>query len=249
MEEESQVNLEEGNQGVEQQTESLGWRAGLPNEWKEHEFVKPYKTVGEFVKSVYSAVSERDALKAKLERAIFKPSENATEAEKEAYFKAIGRPDKPEDYEFNPPQGGELDPGTVKWARSVFHKAGLTKEQAAMIGDEWNSFVAGMVEAEERLAKEERDRNEREFRAKFKSEDEWREGYALAKRFWNKITNTEFDDVYKEVDAWQIPLFMNFIFGVARMTGEDTSPGRGKPGGGEVREGMIYDKSPPPPTT
>lgn len=228
------------------QTKSLGWRAALPDEYKEHEFVKDAQKPGDFVKKAIETKTERDALKTKMEGAIFKPTDKSTPEEREAYRKAIGVPDKPEGYEFPQPEGQENDPTMVKWAQGVFHKYDLPKEAARGIGAEWNAFVTGMVEAEEKLAKDEMEANEKKFHEQFKSEDEYRAGYELSKRFWNKVTGTNFDEVYKEPEAWQVPVFMNFIFNVAKMTGEDTSP-IGRSSGEAKKEGMTYDKSPPPP--
>lgn len=185
-------------------------------------------------------------LEGRITNYIPKITDKSTDGEKAAYFKAIGRPDKAEEYEFPQVEGRENDPGMVKWAQGTFHKAGLSKEQAKAIGTEWNAFVAGMVETEDKLVMEERTTNEKVFRSQFKTEDEYKAGYTLATRFWEKVTGTKFDDLYKEPEVWQTPGMMAFIFGTAKMMGEDMSPPGHRPGD-EVKGGMVYDKSPPPP--
>lgn len=225
------------------QSQSLGWRAALPDEYKEHEFVKDTQKPGDFVKRAIEVKTERDLLKTKLENAIPKLSDKATEQEKASYRKAIGVPEKPEGYEF--PKIGDVEnsPEMVAWAQKTFHSLGLSKDQAAAMHKEWNSFIAGMVDAEEKMAEEERTENEKKFRAEFKTEDEYKAGYELTKRFWNKVMGTNFDEAYKEAEAWQIPVFMRALFIIAKKTGEDWSPA--SPGGGmEARPGMIYDKTP-----
>lgn len=240
------------------QTASPAWVAQLPDDLKANETFTSYKTIGDLGKAhldVMGKVKELDGVSAKVKdlegklgNSVPKLSANPTAEEVSAYYSAIGRPGKPDEYEFPQVKGQESDPNMIKWAQGVFFKNGLTKEQAKGIGQEWNAFVAGVVESEEKLAEQERATNEKKFREQFKSEDEYKSGYELSKRFWNKVTGTDFDAVYKEAEAWQVPTFMSFIFNVAKMTGEDTSPlGRSSVGG--VKEGMVYDKSPPPPKT
>lgn len=229
------------------------WRAQLPAGLKENEAFTSYKTIGDLGKThleVVGKVKEYEGkvkdLEGRVANSIPKLTDKSTPEEVTIYRKALGVPDKPEEYEFPQAEGKENDPGMVNWARDVFHKNNLSKEQAKGIGQEWNAFVAGMVEAEEKMVEEEKVANEKKFHDQFKSEDEFKAGYEVTKRFWNKVTGTNFDDVYKEADAWQVPLFMNFIFNAAKMTGEDTSP-YGRSSGESKGEGMIYDKSPAPP--
>lgn len=238
------------------------WVAQLPEDLRTNETFTGHATLGDFAKSHLEAqgkvkefegkVKEHEGKVADLEGRIAnyipKITEKSTDAEKAAYFKAVGRPDKAEEYEFPQVEGKENDPGMVKWARETFHKNGLSKEQAKAIGAEWNAFVTGMVETEDRLVMEERTTNEKAFKDQFKTEDEYKAGYTLAKRFWDKVTGTKFDDMYKEPEVWQTPGMMAFIFGTAKMMGEDMSPLGHRPGD-EVKEGMVYDKSPPPPKT
>jgi len=91
-----QVN-QDGNQ------DQLGWRAALPDEWKNHDFVKTYQKPGDFVKSAFEIAQDRDGLKARLDNSIPKLTDQSTDAEKAAYYAAIGRPDKPEGYGIKKP--------------------------------------------------------------------------------------------------------------------------------------------------
>ncbi len=226
------------------QSQSLGWRAALPDEFKEHEFVKTFQKPGDFVKSALEIKTERDSLKTKLNNTIPKLTDKSTPEEISAYRKSMGVPDKPEGYEF--PKIGDVEnsPEMVAWAQKTFHLAGLTKEQGSHIQKEWTSFVTGMVEAENKMAEEEKVENEKKFRAEFKTEEEYKTGYELTKRFWNKVMGTNFDEAYKEAEGWQVPVFMRALFVIAKKTGEDFSPPGGQSTGGQVKPGMIYDKTP-----
>ena len=67
---------------------------------------------------------------------------DATDAQKDAFYKAIGRPDNSSGYEMTPPRGQQNDPGMEKWARDAFFKAGLTGEQAKQLYEAWNTQAA-----------------------------------------------------------------------------------------------------------
>ena len=233
------------------------WLAQLPEDLRTNEAFTGHATLGDFAKSHLEAqgkLSEFDGkvknfegkvgnLEKRLTDSIPKLSEKPTDAEISAYRKVMGVPEKPEDYSFPKTEGMENSPEMVKWAGNVFHKHHISKAVGEEIGGEWNNFIAGIVQAEVEADENERVENEKKFRAEFKTEEEFKAGMELTKRFWKKITNTDFDEAYKEAEAWQVPAFMRFIFTVAKATGEDISP-MGSGGGGEVIPQMIYDKTP-----
>ena len=148
MPEESQVTQGNGDQGngtVQQDgAQSLGWRAALPDDFKEHEFVKTFEKPGDFVKSALEIKTERDALTEKLGKAIFKPDENATDEQKAAYKAAMGIPDKAEDYEIPVPEGDspELANELRQAAFSKQWPKGVVKE----LTEWWNGLQAKAVE-------------------------------------------------------------------------------------------------------
>lgn len=242
---------EEGIDGTETPApETPAWIAQLPDDLKGNETFTPFKTLGDFGKSHLELVEkakELDGISAKskefeekLTNSIPKLSENSTDEEKAAFYKALGRPEKPEEYEFPKGDDVEHDPKMISWAQSVFHQAGLSKQQAAMIGQQWDAFMKGMVEAEEKITEDTKKENEAKFRAEFKSDEEFKAGMELTKRFWKKVTDTDFDEAYKEAEAWQIPVFMKFLFTVSQAIGEDWSPKGASPTGGEVMARMKY---------
>ncbi len=227
------------------QPQSLGWRAGLPDDLKNNEAFTPYKTVGDLGKVHIETVGKVKELEGKLATAIIKPGEKATPEEQVAYRLAMGVPEKSDDYSFPKPEGVELSDKLVGWAKGVFHEVGMPKDMAEKVGAKWNEYwmaeAKAMEKAEADLAKE----NEGKFRAEFKSDDEYKVGMELTKRFWEKVTQTKFDEVYKDVEAWKIPMFMRFIFNAAKSTGEDFSPKGEFNKGGEPLHKTIYDIPPP----
>ncbi len=216
------------------------WLEQVEKSLRGHESLREINDVNHLTQTFIKEREGRVKLEGDLKGMIKLPGEKATPEEVSAYRKSTGVPDKPEGYEFPQIEGKENSPEMVKWAQGVFHKYHVPKDAATGIGQEWNSFVAGMVEAENKMAEDEKVANEKKFREGFKSEEEYKAGYELAKRHWNKLTGTNFDDAYKEVEAWQQPLFMTYIFNAAKSIGEGISPKGGSQTGGEVVAGIKY---------
>ena len=107
------------------------WKAQVTKELQDDESLDRFPTISELGKSYRE-------LEGKLGRSVEIPGENATAEEVEAYYKKIGRPDTPDDYEFDRPelpQGAIYDEALEKEFRTFAHERGLTKKQAA---DLWN---------------------------------------------------------------------------------------------------------------
>ncbi len=231
--------------------EKPAWISQLPDDLKGNETFTSFKTIGDLSKSYLDTmgkVKELDGItaknkeyEAKLSTAIIKPGENAKPEEIATYRKAMGIPETSEEYEFPQTDGVENSPEMVKWAQGLFHKAGISKDTAAMIGQEWNAFLKGMVESEESETKKLTEENQAKFRGEFKTEDEYKVGLELAKRFWNEVTGKDdFDVAFKEAEAWSVPIFMRFIFNSAKLMGEDISPKGGQTTSGGVKIGIQY---------
>jgi hypothetical protein len=121
---------------------SGNWRDRLPAEVKGEKFWDTFKT-------------EQDAFKAHAELVKYRganpkiPGPDATPEEKEAFYKRIGRPEKPDLYQIKRPEkmpegltyNEELEKGFLADA----HAAGLTNDQAQKILDHWNTKVAPML--------------------------------------------------------------------------------------------------------
>ncbi len=208
-----------------------------------HESLREIKDVNHLTQTFIKQGEDFTKLQGDLKDRIKIPGEKATSEEVSAYRKVMGIPEKPTEYEFPKGDGIEHDEKMVSWAQGVFHEANLSKSQAVLIGQRWDGFIKGMVEAEDKMAEDTKVANEKKFREQFKSDEEHKAGMELSRRFWKKVTNTDFDEVYKESEAWQIPLFMNYVFNTAKLVGEDWTPKGGTGSTGEVKVGIVYDKT------
>ena len=230
------------------------WAAQLAGDLKENEAFTGLETITDFGNrhletlgkvseldgSVKTLEGEKTDLEGRLANSIPKLGEEPNEEQVTAYRNAMGIPEKPEDYEFPPTEGVEHDETTTNWARGIFHQAGLTKEQGALISQSWDALLAGIEKAEG----EAREKAEKEADDKLRAE--WGAGYdgnlELIRRGWKHFTDSEFDAFAKETGIGNNPLLIRFIFKIGKAMGEDfTPPATPRPGDPDAAPGMQYD--------
>lgn len=212
-----------GNTGTGTGTgEVPAWVAQLPTEMRDNQTFHSFKTIGDLAKThleVSGKVKELDGLKAKLDNSIPKLTKDSTDEERNSYYKSIGRPEKADGYEF---EGGDLDPKTVEWARGAFFKAGLSKEQGKEVSTQFNGFLKQMVDAE--VAQRNQERTEAETKLKSELGDKYDASVEMVKRVWKKFSTSDFDAFANDTKIGNHPALIRFMIGLAKATGEDTSP-------------------------
>ena len=224
--------------------ESLGWRAGLPDDLKQNEAFTSFKTVGDFGKHYLEVSSKAAELEGKLGDYVPKLPDDASDEEKTLYYEALGRPEKPSEYEFD----GE-DKNAPEWTnqwKQEFHSLGLTKSQAKQLSSKWNAQMQQMVEAHNASIKNEMTQAE----AKLKSEwgDKFDTNVELAKRLYQKHLGNEFDKDFDSGTGTTRLSTIRLLVKLAALTGEDRSPQGGMSQTPGAKSAFIaYDKSPAPP--
>lgn len=73
------------------------------------------------------------------------PGDNASPEEMDLFFKKLGRPDTPDAYKIDLPDGAELNDEAFKMYKGIAHKAGLTNKQ-------FDGLVRAALEAEQGIA-------------------------------------------------------------------------------------------------
>jgi len=225
-------------------TESLGWRAGLPDELKKNETFSKFKTVGEFANDYLATATKATELEGKLGNTIPKLKDGATPEERAGYYEALGRPKEAKEYEFE----GENENAT-EWTsnwKKEFYDLGLTKDQAKQLSGKWNGAVQKMVEAHNAALKTEIAASEQ----KLKSEwgDKYEANVELAKRLYNKHLGAEFDKDFDAGTSTNRFNMVRYLVKLAALTGEDRTPQGGQQGAGQKGMPFInFDKSPAPP--
>jgi len=200
--------------------ESLGWRAGLPDDLKQNADIATYKTVGDFTKDALQWKGKVGELEVKLASSVPKLPDDATDEDRATYYTALGRPSKANEYELD----GE-DKNAPEWTnywKETLHGLGLTKDQAKQLSGAFNKQIQGMVDAANTAHKAEMESAEKEFRTEMG--DKYDTNVELAKRFAKDKLGDKFDSRFDKLDANGKQMVIELTLKYAALTGEDTSP-------------------------
>lgn len=200
--------------------ESLGWRAGLPDELKQNADLANFKTVGDFAKHALEVQGKVGELEGKLKDAIPKLPDDATDEDRAHYYDALGRPAKPEEYEFD----GE-DKNAPEWTglwKNEFHKLGLTKAQGKALTAAFNKVGQDYIKKDADARSAELTTAEQKLRSELG--DKYDTSVELAKRMYAKHLTTEFDADFADATPKARFGMVRLLLKVASLTGEDTSP-------------------------
>jgi hypothetical protein len=118
-----------GNGGGDQKS----WRDSLPDDLKSHASIQTFKDLPALVQSYVHAQSQLG------KKGIIAPGENATEAELNDFYKALGRPEL-DKYEVKTPEGKKINPDFLKEMKEVAHKMGILPKQAQGFFDWYLGF-------------------------------------------------------------------------------------------------------------
>lgn len=221
--------------------ESLGWRAGLPDDLKQNEAFVPFKTVGDFAKDDLAVRTKAKDLEAKLAGSIPKLPEHATDEDRAIYYDALGRPKQASEYELD----GE-DKNAPEWTnlwKGEFHSLGLTKEQAKQLSGKWNAQMQAMVKAHNDAIAAEATKAETEIRSQWG--DKYDTNLELAKRLWQKHGDSEFDKAFADAPQHVRLATTKLLVKLAALTGEDVSPSGTVGERGDPKKGSFeYPNSP-----
>lgn len=236
------------------------WTAQLPEDLRANETLTGYATLGDFAKAHLEAqgkVTEFDGktkdfegkvvdLEKRLGDSIPKLSETATPEEIAAHNKALGMPDKPEDYKFEKPKdipkGLEYSDNTVQWWAQLAHKAGLSDKRARAIFDEYNKMAIGQYnqQIKELTEKVEKDNVIAQTALKEKWGPEYDENYEYAIRCIKQFGGEEFGKKVIEYGLGNDPVFLEFMVNVSKKFSDDTlaelTIGKSK---GELKKGQL----------
>jgi hypothetical protein len=133
---------------------SLGWRAGLKADRRDQEYAKGFD-------SVTSLYDRAAGLEEKLKTALFRPGEKATKEEREAFAKAMGRPDNYKGYSLTRgeiPEGLPYGEDTEEWFRKSAFAAGLSGPQAQALFSAFNQRLGDQYQAGTKQIQENREK-------------------------------------------------------------------------------------------
>lgn len=127
--------------------EAADWREGIEDE-KTRRFADKFVSPAHIAKTAFE-------FRQKLSNAVTVPGNNASEDEVREFHKKLGAPDDPSGYRFSMLQGFEASEADEDFQSNIadlFHKAGITVNQAEMMNHGWNEMVASEFQRQERAA-------------------------------------------------------------------------------------------------
>jgi len=228
--------------------EKPAWIAQLPSDLKDNEAFTAYKTIGDLAKThldYAGKVKELDGVKAKLDNYIPKLSKDATDEQRAEFRKAIGVPDKADNYEFLDKDGKPSNTNVSAWAKQAFFKHGVPADVAKGLSNDFDAFLNGIGQAEVQMR--EKARGEAETKLKAELGDKYDASVEMVRRVWKKLSNSKFDAFVNETKIGNDPRLISFIINIAKLTGEDKSPAGSPTGQAEDKATTVikYDKTPP----
>ena len=147
-------------------------------EWGKSKGYKPEQMAKVFAENpdMYSmANSYRNAEKLLGGEKLVLPKDAADQAGWDQLYSKLGRPEKPDGYKIPLPEGsagGEFE----AWAKQTFHGAGLSQQQAELVGTKFNEMMSQTIAKDEQEAKavaaQQRIAIEKEWGADFKANEE-----------------------------------------------------------------------------
>ena len=186
----SDAPADQGNQNTGSE---LGWRSALPDNLKNHEFIKDYSKPGDAIQDFVNLKTEAASM-------LKVPGENATDAEKAAFYNKMGRPEtadkytigKPENY----PDGLQYTEDVEKVFRNAFHEAGIPDKAAKTLWGKYHELAVQGFESQQRVEKEALDK------AVNTLKDEWKgDAFKVNTETAHRAFMKTFDDTAKQAEA------------------------------------------------
>jgi len=155
-------------------------------------------------------------------KGVIVPGENATDEEKNTFFKTLGMPEKPDDYKITFADGLnaglQASPETQTWLKGVGHKLGMSQGQLEGLYNEFNTFQSGLLDANDLATDKAFGESSTKLRA------EWNKDFdnnvALANRVANQLGGEEF--VAKLGDLKNNIPMLKFLANVGLKMSEDS---------------------------
>jgi hypothetical protein len=158
MAEGDEVKIDFANEEVKKQISehvNKNYREFVPKEFAEHASMASIPDLQTLAKSYVNAQQLVGR------KGIIPPTEKDGQEAWDTFFKALGRPEKPTEYEYDKTEGLDLDLDEVKQGFSdMAHKFGLSKKQAK---EAWKYFEGKTKEGQDNVSTFNKDRYEKEW--------------------------------------------------------------------------------------
>ena len=237
------------------------WIAQLPDDLKANETFTSYATLGDFAKAhvdTVGRVQELDGkvkdyegkttdLSKRLENALFVPGEDATDADRAAFYAKLGRPETADKYTITKPadlpEGVPYNPEIEKSFRDFAHAQNLTDKQASQLYGWYYGLVRSGYEAQAKTEKEATEKAVNALKDEWKG-DQYQANLTLAQRVF-KTFGGDTPEIKEFIENTKVnglalgdhPLFLRIFAGIGKVISEDSLSQGGRGGtGGELSD-------------
>lgn len=197
---------------------AMDWRAGWSDDLKNDATLSTFKDPQALAKSYLEARRMIGSNKVSL------PGADATPEQRDQFYKALGRPDKPEEYEWPTeglPEGPALTDKAKERIAKAAHQVGLPKREGAMlyrmVAQMAAEDVAAQAQAQQQFAQETEQGLRREWGAAY--DQNWK----LAERAVGHFIGKEFTEQLKFTN----PAIIKGYAKIGKMIAEDEVRGAG----------------------
>lgn len=200
------------------------WRASLPEDLRAEPSLATFKDVGSLAKSFVHAQRMRN------DKGLILPADDALPEEWDGFYKALGRPETPDKYEFSEvklPEGQTVDADMEKDFREQAYKTGLTAKQAAALRDWYFGTASKKLESFEAQVKEGREQAENVLRKDWGGKFD--ENLARAKAALQEfIPQEDLKETIEALDAGpgNDPRLIKVFFNISQAMTEDKIVGK-----------------------
>jgi hypothetical protein len=161
----SETPNNDGGQGT---VDRPSWLDNAPNSHKNNEAFYGYESPGSLMDAHMELLGQKDRVTV--------PGENATAEEKAAYNKAVGIPEKPEDYGFTKPadlpEGVGWDQEAADSFAKFCHEKGMTVDQAQSSLSYYNEQISKLLESTDKELEKAVEGNEKILKDRLKNDYE-----------------------------------------------------------------------------
>ena len=224
--------LTEGNGSDTEQktsTEIPDWVRTLPSDLQDNQSLRQYKDLPSYIKSAL------EAEKLIGRKGIIKPPENATEAELEKYYDELGRPEKAESYNFEKPEDWPkdlpFDDTLIPKAQEMFHKRGISLEQAQGLWQDYHELMKESLSSEFSLSESQVEDGIKKLKSEFGGEEKYNAQIELAKQAVNEFGGSDLIDFLDKSGLGNHPVFIRTFAKMGGTLSEDSFTGRATSGG------------------
>ena len=170
------------------------------------------------------------------------PGEGETEAWDKLYGQ-LGRPDTPDAYDFNPPEGIDYDPDYVSVVKTAAHRAGLNPTQVAALKEANDLYTKQQLQKQTESV--EQLNNERWEKIKGDwGEDKTKENVELVRRYVDQHAPEELKELLGDKGVEADPFLVQLLAPAAKALSDDTLIRGDNGSGGKEEYKPAFPNSP-----